>query len=230
MAHGTRWAQGKKHVFDATVAVSKLGSKRQCPNANDYHLLQHVVKYLATTRTEQRHFKKYPNKPLLTSAYCDGAVGSESNGKGRISTLVLVLGNVVDHQSRSTTGTSSNEIETKALLPCTKDAVFIGRIATFLMSKIDPLYPSLGKPVPVYTDNAGALKVASPRYKPTKSTRHMLPKYAQIKQYQADGLINVVKVAGGSSDDQKADFLTKFFGVSHFVRKKRMLGIFHDPN
>ena len=97
------------------------------------------------------------------------------------------------------------------------------------MNFFDPNYPSINTPIPVATDNAGALKTSEPFYKISAMMKHMEPKYFLMREYQIKGLIKVYKVKGGSSDEQKADFLTKHFGMTHFKRKKKQLGIY-DPN
>ena len=95
------------------------------------------------------------------------------------------------------------------------------------MRHIDPEYPSLNTPIPIATDNAGAYKTSEPFYTRSNMLKHIEPKYFLMRQYQIDGLIKVIKVKGGCSDIQEADFFTKHFGMSTFKRKKRLLGIYN---
>ena len=218
--------------FDAQVAVSQLGGKRTQPSEKDYELLEHVAIYLYTTRKEERTYKKFLNSPELSEAHSDASFNTETRAKSRFSEVHSVLGNIVmtkSHSKACSTPTSSNASEVVALSNTCKNSIHIRRTASWLMNFFDPNYPSINTPIPVATDNAGALKTSEPFYKISAMMKHMEPKYFLMREYQIKGLIKVYKVKGGSSDEQKADFLTKHFGMTHFKRKKKQLGIY-DPN
>ena len=213
---------------DIAVAVSQLGGKRNNPNENDYALLIHVIGYLKTTIKFERHFEKSLTPQELSESYGDATYNSEPNGKSRIAACHFVLGNLVEVTSKSKMTSSSNAGEIIATSNCCNDAIYIRRVARWAMKKLDNTYPTLDTPIPIYTDNSGAFKLSKPEHTTTKKTRHLDPKFFMVKDYQARGIVDVRQIPGGSSDIQKADFFTKHFGVTHFTRKTRGMGIY-DP-
>jgi len=217
----------------ALVQISKLGGKRQLPSENDYELLEHLVIYLYSTRHQQRVFKKSPSKhPPLSWAAGDAAFNSDIRGKSRYGEAHYVLGQLVHFSSSvnvvSTTSLSSNGSEIPVLTATAKTAVYIRRICTFLMEFFDPHYPSLHTPTMVLTDNEGAFNAADPHYTRSNLTRHLLPKHFYVRELVKQGLIHIVKVAGGKSPDQPADFFTKLFNTKTFQAACKRFG-FYDP-
>ena len=217
----------------ALVQISKLGGKRQLPSENDYELLEHLIIYLYSTRLQQRVFKKSPLKnPPLSWAAGDAAFNSDIRGKSRYGEAHYVLGQLVHFSSSvnvvSTASLSSNGSEIPVLTATAKTAVYIRRICIFIMEFFDPHYPSLYTPTMVLTDNEGAFNAADPHYTRSSLTRHLLPKHFYVRELVKQGLIHIVKVAGGKSPDQPADFFTKLFSTKTFSAACKRFG-FYDP-
>ena len=218
---------------DVLVIISKLGGKRCAPSEHDYFLLEWVVIYLYTHRFEQRINTKSPLEyPELSDASGDAAFNSDIRGRSREGQAHHVLGQLV-HFSTTTTQspvpTSTNGAEIPALANAAKTALYIRRISSFIMSHMNKSYPSLNTPIPVYSDNAGAIKTAEPFYTKSKLVRHMEPKYFFTRELQTTGKITVIKVAGGSNMQQSADFFTKTFNNTALRKWKKKFGII-DPN
>jgi hypothetical protein len=214
-------------TFDVKVSVSQLGAKRTAPSEHDYMLLRHVIQYLVTTRNEPMVYVR-AEKAHLTEAAGDASFNSEPRARSRFAQVHFFLGNLVhatSHSGTSRTPTSSNGAEVRVMCDTAKGGVHVRRIAVFLMERLHPSYVGLHDAFRVLTDSAGAYKTSQPFYAVSAMLRHIEPKYFYTRDLQMDGTIKVVQVKGGASDEQPADFLTKHFGVTHFVRKKRLLGI-----
>ena len=108
---------------------------------------------------------------------------------------------------------SSTEAEYLAVTEIVKEALFLRNVLGFL----DPGQYAVS--IPVYEDNAGAIKLA-PNPLSSARSRHIDIRHHFIRGLSENGIIKIIYVP---AEQQHADTLTKGLGLEAFVRHRDAL-------
>mmetsp|Transcript_2894 Transcript_2894/g.9787 ORF Transcript_2894/g.9787 Transcript_2894/m.9787 type:complete len:104 (-) Transcript_2894:83-394(-) len=76
--------------------------------------------------------------------------------------------------------------------------------------------PTQLHPTPLYVDNTGAEVLARER-KVTHRSRHITRRYLKVREYEADGIVTVRRVA---TEDNTADIFTKPLPLGSFLKHR----------
>jgi hypothetical protein len=211
-----------------------LASKQSNPNANDYQLLKHLVKYLYTTRKLRQHLKRNDTQSrggiaqqLRIIATCDSDYAGCPITRRRMSGLDITLNIHNDDtfplqtsipilsraKRQETVSNSSNEGELKS-------ATAAAKVLVYLQSVLEFVEPNLAVPR-LYCDNKGAIHMAHGIGK-RKRSKHIDVKHFYIRELISNGKITLHHI---DADDNVSDAMTKSLGKNKFLKFRGLLNV-----
>ena len=219
---------------ETLVHNSMLASKQSNPNANDYQLLKHLVKYLYTTRKLRQHLKRNDTQSrggiaqqLRIIATCDSDYAGCPITRRRMSGLDITLNIHNDDtfplqtsipilsraKRQETVSNSSNEGELKSAIAAAKVLVYLQNVLEFVE-------PNLAVPR-LYCDNKGAIHMAHGIGK-RKRSKHIDVKHFYIRELISNGKITLHHI---DADDNVSDAMTKSLGKNKFLKFRGLLNV-----
>ena len=201
---------------DVSFATNYLSRFQTCATDNHFRYALRVLKYLQVTKHLKMNFVANSDEILEGWADADWAADTIDR-KSTGGTLIRVFGNPVVWTSRkqNSVARASTYAEFIALADTVTEVFPIKGI-------LESLHVSIGKPVPIYEDNTGALTLAI-KGKFSKQAKHIEVAYCFVSDYVSKGVIKVYKV---DSKDQLADILTKSLGVGDFEGMRSALSVY----
>lgn len=199
---------------DLSDSVRAVARYSRDPGPKHWKAVMKILSYVATTHDLGLTFRKGTGGSL--SAYADSSYAGKPDDRKSVSGgAVMYAGASVMWFSRTqrTVSLSSSESEYKSLSDCVKEVLFLRNILDFL----DPGQSMI--PVPVFEDNAGAIKLAENPMSSARS-RHIDVRHHFIRTLSADRVIRMVYVP---TKEQRADVLTKGLNLESFVRHRNAL-------
>jgi hypothetical protein len=164
-----------------------------------------IMKFLSDTKDQGLKISptvvSNNQQPWTLSIYSDSDWASDKNTRRSVTGFTIFLQDAPilwKSQSQKTVALSSSEAEYHALSETVKEVKFITQV-------IESLGQSVSKPIMIYVDNVGAIFVAE-NHSATKHTRHIDARYHFVREYIADGQIQIVFV---KSENNKSDIFTK---------------------
>ena len=225
---------GQRTRPEISFHCSTLASKQANPNAQDYHLLKHLVKYLYTTihyRQSLQRTAAYSRgglqQELCLTATCDSdyagcpvtyrsmsglniTLNSSNDTNFPLLTSVQVFSSA---KRQLSTTQSSNEAELVAATEAAKTLVYLQYVLDFMDD--NTATPRL------YCDNRGAIEIAHSLSK-RKRSKHIHVRHFYIRELIKEGKIILRKV---DTNDNVSDAMTKSLGKNKFVRFRKLLDI-----
>ena len=219
---------------ETLVHNSMLASKQSNPNANDYQLLKHLVKYLYTTRKLRQHLKRNDTQSrggiaqqLRIIATCDSDYAGCPITRRCMSGLDITLNIHNDDtfplqtsipilsraKRQETVSNSSNEGELKSAIAAAKVLVYLQNVLEFVE-------PNLAVPR-LYCDNKGAIHMAHGIGK-RKRSKHIDVKHFYIRELISNGKITLHHI---DTDDNVSDAMTKSLGKNKFLKFRGLLNV-----
>lgn len=184
---------------DILYSVILLSRFSEDPREIHAHAALRVIKYLKSTRNVGLVFRG-DNTDVFVEAYSDADwAGDPSDSKSTSGVVILLSGCPIVFSSRKQTITSLASAESEYVAAC-EAAKELEWMATVLSElKIEHHKPTL------FMDNISAITNIKSNQISSKS-KHIRLKFHYTRQLYVEGLFNISYI---SSDEQRADFLTK---------------------
>lgn len=175
--------------------------------------LKRILRYLKGTLNWGLCFRGSSDVPLV--GYVDADFANQADRKSVTGFLFEMYGDVIYWATRKqkTVALSTTESEFVALASATSELLW-------LMNLLKELGIESRKPVTIFEDNQSCI-YALGNWEP-KRLKHIDVKYNFVKDLCHHNVISVKYV---TSEDQKADVLTKGLAIDPFVRHRRNLGM-----
>jgi len=189
-----------------------LSRKSNAPSFTHLKLVKNVVKYLKRHPGAGLKYKRSDN--VCLELFVDSSWANAEKRKSMFGFLVTINGTAVAFRTKkqSMVALSSTEAEYIGLAESVKDLLFVLNLLEFLNVSIE-------KPVTVWNDNQGAVKIANDLSSVAR-TRHISMKYFFVQDHVEKGDI-VVRFK--PTDEMLADMMTKALGRVKFHQLKKKI-------
>jgi hypothetical protein len=181
-------------------AVISLSRYANSPGKTHWKLLKHVVRYLKETNEMGLHYKPY-SKEIVLESFTDASYNCDIDKGRSFYGHCLAINKCCWTWNASMSKTkpgSAQHAEIGAAYKCLNDT----RWASYLLEHCNVEYQ---KPIPFWMDNRAAIHtMINPGL--TKESRHLRPKFFDIRDQQESKLIVLSSI---STDLLCADVLTK---------------------
>src|SRR3954465_7800541 len=186
---------------DVAHAISLTSRYQSDPGVEHWTAVKNILKYL--NRTKEMFLVYGGDEQLVVKGYVDASFDTDKDdSKSQTGYVYILNGGAVSWISckQSVIARSTVEAEYMAAAEASSEGVWIRNFITEL-----GVVPSALDPLEILCDNTGAIALAKePRYHP--KTKHINRKFHIIRDYIADGDLNISKV---HTDLNVADPLTK---------------------
>jgi hypothetical protein len=202
---------------DICYAVGLLARKMASPNAGDWKMMKHVLRYLRGTLNASIRYATRPSQPNNLSAFSDASYAEDSADRKSTGGYVFLFNDgAISWRSvnQPIVALSSAEAEYIALTDSFKEALW-------LQSLLAEISRSLVAPTTMFEDNQSAMKLASNKVHSSR-TKHIDVRFHFVRNAVSDGKVILQYCP---TETMTADILTKSLGKILHARHCHGMGL-----
>lgn len=228
--------------WDILFYVIRLSTLQNRPNTGAFLAVIHLAKFLRDTKRYVLRID--PTEPTINArahghplqVYVDtGNGGCPMTGRTFACILITLHGMPIFFQVKrlATVSTVTTELELMAMTKAAHEAIYANRMLIFMdpgQLKIDKRQRggAWNGPVPVHEDNRGAVLNGRPDHPISKRLQHMPHRHFVVKQFVAEGEVEIVKIKGSENPADIGTKPTSLHGTNYKNVIRDRLGIIHD--